>query len=102
MLSINLIPYAMGLTISPPSVVNDQIAEIIFDYGANTNTLAVFLRQIARGKYVYGSEMRLFRGKTISLEPLAGQDLYLDGELVTLPTDRIEIKILEKQLKVLG
>jgi diacylglycerol kinase family enzyme len=100
MLNVNLLPHTNGLAMTPASLPNDQKAEIIFDMGATRRELASYARQIAGGRFVYGSEVRLFRGSVISIQPTRGRTLYLDGELVKLPTNLLEIKISDKQLKV--
>ena len=81
-------------------VADDHRAEIVFDVRANRRDLAAYAGQISKGKFVYGSEVRLFRGSVITIQPTRGRTLYLDGELINLPTNILEIKISEKQLKV--
>lgn len=99
-LNVNLLSYAGGLALSPASLVDDRRAEIIFDISASHRELGTYSRRIHSGKFVYGSTVRLFRGAVITVQPVQGRTLYLDGELVKLPTNLIEIKIDDKQLKV--
>lgn len=100
MFNINLLPYSVGLPLSPASIFDDQHGEAIFDVGNNTKDLSSFVRLIYKKKYVYGSDVRLFRGKTITFQPVRGRTIYLDGELIKLPLNVIEVQIGQKQLKV--
>ncbi len=99
-LNVNLLPYSFGLPLSPMSVNNDRTAEVIFNFGVDTEPFSTFARQICRKKYIYGSSVKLFRGKTISFEPARGTALYYDGELIELSGATAEVKIGETQLKV--
>jgi len=99
-LNVNLLSHVNGLPLTPVSLPNDQKAEVIFDIGATGRELASYVRQVAGGRFVYGSEVRLFRGSVISIQPTAGCELYLDGELIDVPTNVLEIKFSDKQLKV--
>jgi diacylglycerol kinase family enzyme len=99
-LNANLLSYAGGLALSPASLTNDRRVEIIFDMSASRSELGTYARRIHSGKFIYGSNIRLFRGSMITIQPVQECTLYLDGELIELPTNLIEIKIDEKQLKV--
>jgi diacylglycerol kinase (ATP) len=98
-LNINLLPYSVGLRLSPVSIFDDRRAEAIFDVGHNTKDFSSFVRLIYKGKYVYGKEVRLFRGGTVTFQSAKNQTAYLDGELVDLPTNTVEVQVSEKQLK---
>jgi len=98
-LNVNLIPYTAGLKLSPVSILDDKQAEIIFDTSSEED-LSDYMRQVYKGKQLYGSAIRQFRGTMISFQPTKGETLYLDGELITLPTNVVEIRILKKRLKV--
>lgn len=99
-MNVNLLPYSFGLPLSPISVSDDRTAEVIFNFGVETEAFATFVRQVCRRKYIYGSSVKLFRGRDISLEPVKGMMLYYDGEMVSLNHDRLDIKIGTSQLKV--
>lgn len=98
--NINLLPYSAGIPISSPSIRDDRQMEILFDVTDDTRKLSTFVRQAVKRKYIYGSDVRLFRGKSISIEPIKGQTLCLDGEQVVLPTNVVDVVIGPKQLRV--
>jgi diacylglycerol kinase family enzyme len=98
--NINLLTYSVGLPLSPVSVFDDRQVETIFDIGRNGKELSTLVRQVWKKKYVYGSEVRMFRGKTVTFQPVKGQTVYIDGELVELPSNTAELQLSEKQLKV--
>lgn len=99
-LNVNLLSYTAGLPLSPASIFDDFQTEVIFDIKAETKLFSIFARQIYKKKYIYGTDVKLFRGKTISFQPARGMLLYLDGELLEQPNDVIEIEVSDKQLKV--
>ena len=99
-LQANLLSHASGLALSPASLTDDRRVEVIFDVSATRGELGAYARSIHSGKFIYGSNVRLFRGAVITIQPVQERTLYLDGELIELPTNLIEIKIEEKQMKV--
>ncbi len=101
-LSVNLLPYTLGLPFSPASIADDARAEIVFDVGASDKLMASYLRSVAVKQFVYGSQIRSFRGQMMSIQPMKGSDIYLDGELITVPSAVVDIHIGENQLRVLG
>ncbi|MFH1687389.1 MAG: diacylglycerol kinase family protein [bacterium] len=100
LMCINLLPYSLGLRLTPASIADDQLAEVVFDVGPDSKHLPGFVVHIARGNYCYGGQVRLFRGKTITIQPSRGSTLYLDGELVDVPDNILEIEVGSEQLKV--
>ena len=101
-ININLLPYSAGLPFSPASIADDGMAEIILDQGNEPGDFSTYTRLIYKRKYLYGNQVRLYRGKEITIQPLRGRTLYLDGELLKLPTDILEIKIENKRLSVIS
>jgi diacylglycerol kinase (ATP) len=99
-LQVNLLPYTAGLNLNPASIFDDDRAEIIFDVGADEKDLSEFTRQLYKRGHLYGATVRLFRGSAISFQPAMGRMLYLDGELIELPTNVVEVKIGSGKLKV--
>ena len=97
---VSLLPLTLGLPISPVSTDDDQNAEIIFDATATIRDYGTYIRKIRNGKYVYGSQFRLFRGTTITFKPPRGNEFLLDGDLIRLPSEGLEIKMGEQFLKV--
>ena len=102
MLSVNLLPHTCGLPLTPVSLPDDGTAEVVFDRGDQVGSFSGFARQIFKRKYLYGSEIALYRGRTISIQMVKGRTLYLDGELVTVPNPVLDVVFSGKQLKVLG
>ena len=100
MINVNLLPLSCGIPISNASLPDDGKSEIIFDINVSSKKFGNYLSQIIKGKFVYGSDFRMYRGKSISIEPVEGYNLYLDGEIIKVPSEMIEISILEKDLKI--
>lgn len=101
MFSVTLLRYAVGLPFWPAAVIDDRQAEIVFDSDSVTLDASDYLRQVYKKKYLYGDDVRLFRGREITVHPVRNETLYLDGELIELDADGIEISIAEEQLNVL-
>jgi len=99
-LNINLLPYTLGLPFSTVSLYDDSQAEIIFDVGVDSKIFSTFTRQIYKKKYIYGSDIKLFRGKNITVQFVKEAMIYLDGELTKLNNNFVEIKMGSAQLKV--
>ena len=100
-LSINLLPYSVGLPMSDVSIADDDVAEIIFDYNSDRKKIVQYVRQLYKKKYMYGSEVQLFRGQKVNIQPTKNEILYLDGELIDVPNEMLEIEILPEKLKVI-
>ena len=99
-LSVNLLPYAAGLPFSTASLIDDTQAEVIFDVRASMGDFSSFVRSIYKKKYLYGREIRMFRGRVMTIQSTKGRTLYLDGELIHLPTNALTITIGEQQVKI--
>jgi diacylglycerol kinase (ATP) len=100
MISVHLMPWAAGLPFSPTSITDDSLAEIIFDLGTKLGDFSSFTRMIHKRKYLYGTDVRLYRGKVITIQPTKDRTLYLDGELIPLPTNVLVITVGERQVEV--
>ncbi len=100
-LNVNLLPYSVGLPLTTASIDDDGHAEIVFDQGDDPGYFASYTRLILKKRYLYGNEVRLYRGKAITCQPVRGRSLYLDGEIISVPNDILEIHIDQKQLSVL-
>lgn len=99
-LNINLLPYSAGIKLSPVSGPSDGLAEVIFDINIKPKEVGGVLKSLTKGNFVYGDDIRLFRGRRISIQPTSGLTMYLDGELLELPTDFIEVEVGSKHLMV--
>ncbi|MBN1211779.1 MAG: NAD(+)/NADH kinase [candidate division Zixibacteria bacterium] len=99
-LNINLMSFSVGLPLTPSSLSDDGRAEIIFDQGNMVGEFSTYTRLIFKRKYMYGNEIRLYRGQDINIQSTQGRKLYLDGELIEMPGNSLEIKINRNELKV--
>lgn len=102
MFSVNLSQYILGLAFSPTSVVDDGHAEIILEHGCQVGDLGGYVRQIVRGKYLYGDTIRLYRGRVVRIDKVGDQNMLLDGEIVPVPADSLEILVEEGALRLLS
>ena len=100
-LNINLLSHSVGIPFSNSSIPDDSHAEVILDFENNKKNISQFVRQLYKEKYLYNNEFKLFRGQNISIQPVKGETLYLDGELVELPNEVLNIEIMDKQLKII-
>jgi diacylglycerol kinase family enzyme len=98
--NINLLPWALDLNFSPASLPDDHHAEVIFDAGGSNRDLGGYIRDLYKGQYVYGSEVRLYRGAVIKFQPAPGQQFVVDGEQVKLDGPEVGLEIGGKRLKV--
>lgn len=101
-LNVNLLPYSVGLPFSPASIPDDGLIEVLCDQRSLLGNYSTFVRQIYKRNYLFGSEVCVYRGRSILCQPTEGRTLYVDGELVKLQTNSLDIKLHEKQLSVLG
>lgn len=99
-LNINLLPRSLGMQLTPVSLTDDSHAEVIYDIGVSAKQIGSFIRLVQKGKYYYGTDVRLLRGGVINIQPTRGLQMYLDGELIDLPTNAIEVRVTDKRLKV--
>lgn len=99
-LNVNLLGFSCGLPLSPTSIADDGLAEVIFDQGEAMGEFSTFTRLISKRKYLYGQKIQLYRGRIIHLMPLKGRKLYIDGDLVEPVENELPIEIREKAVKV--
>lgn len=101
-LSIHLLPYAAGLNLSPMSQRADTHFEIILDRGTKPERAANYVRDAAAKQLRFGAGLIAYRCAKVTIQPVRQLSLYLDGELVVLPSDVLEISRATKQLSVVG
>ncbi len=101
-LNVNLLPYSVGLPFSPASIPDDGLIEVLCDQRPLLGNYSNFVRQIYKRNYLFGNEVCVYRGRSILCQPTEGRTLYVDGELVKLQTNSLDITIHEKQLLLLG
>ncbi len=99
-LSINLLSHAIGLPFSPVSIANDHQVETIFDVRDGGVDLAGFVRLVRRGKHCFGGDIRLYRGRQVTVRPIKGQQLYLDGDVIEARSNALEVSLNEQPLKI--
>jgi diacylglycerol kinase family enzyme len=97
---MNLLPYSVGLPLSPTSAFDDGKAEIIFDTGDGKAILTSFIRKINKGKYVYSDEIRMFRGSKITVSSVRGRKLYIDGEIIKYPEANLSVETFQNKIRV--
>jgi diacylglycerol kinase family enzyme len=98
--NVNLLAYSVGLPLSTASLPDDGHAEVILDRGDASEEFSNYVRNVFKNKYYYGDSISLYRGTEISAQPTKGRTMYLDGELIDLPAEYLEIRISDKKLKV--
>lgn len=101
-LNINLLPYSVGLPFSTASIADDGLVEVLCDQRPLLGNYSGFVRQIYKRNYLFGNEICVYRGKSILCQPTQGRTLYIDGELIKLQTNSLDISLHAKQLMLLG
>nr|MBN2276641.1 hypothetical protein [candidate division Zixibacteria bacterium] len=99
-LNVNLMSYSVGLALMPSCLTDDGKAEISFDNGDGEAIMSNFVRKIAQKKYIYGDEIRVFRGERISIAPAEDQKIYIDGEIIRVKDSELGIEIVPKRIRV--
>ena len=99
MLQVNLLPIVCGLPFTPASLPDDGCAEIIFDPDPDAGHFSSYVRLISKGKYLYGNEIRLYRGSHVLCQLVKGRQLFLDGEVTEITKDILEIKVEQNKLR---
>lgn len=100
-LNINLLSYSAGLPLSPASVFDDGRVEVIFNQAGDAGNLSGYVRLIHKGKYLYGEAVRLYRGEDISIQPVRHRTLLLDGEMIEIPSETLDVHVGAEKLQVL-
>jgi diacylglycerol kinase family enzyme len=100
MLNINLLCRTAGLSLVPATIYDDGKCEITFDVGGGKAIISSYIRQIFKKKYIYGDQIRMFRGEKISIAPVEGRKIYIDGEIMEFPGSELNVEILSKKIRV--
>ncbi len=101
-LNINLLKYSAGIPIGNGSLGSDNKLEVFFDFNAPDKHFNSFLKELIKNRYVYGSAIRMFRGEKIIIQPMKNEMIYVDGELIEIPSNIVEVSLSDMKLKVLG
>lgn len=99
-ININLLSDSLGLSMTPTSLNNDGKSEIIFDIAPGKANLSRFIRKIFKKKYIYGDEIRMYRGQKIIITPAAKRKLYIDGEVIKLVNDTLKVETFPNKIRV--
>lgn len=100
LININLLPHSIGLPLTPTSIDDDGSAEIIFDIGRDQAIMSGYIRKIFKRKYIYSDEIRMFRGRKISISPARGRKMYIDGEVIKISSEALNIGVYENKIRI--
>jgi diacylglycerol kinase family enzyme len=100
-ISINLLGYTLGLTVTPASICDDGKGEITFDIGPNKAIMSSYIRRLNNHKYVYADDIRMFRGQKIALKPLLGRKLLIDGDLIECRYPELNIEVFPQRIRIM-
>ena len=100
MLIVSLVSSVIGLPLNNAADLSDGKAEVILDFNSTAAKIGSYFKEVAKKKYLYGSDVRLFRGQSVTVRPVKGANMYLDGELISLPVNVVEITIGREKVEV--
>ncbi len=100
LVNVNLLSYSAGLPLAPAALTDDHKFDVTLDMGADGAPLSKVMRDIYKRKYFFDNGVRLYRGEEITIGSVKGRTLYLDGELIEVPTNTLEVTFYSKRLKV--
>ncbi|MFQ5606655.1 MAG: diacylglycerol/lipid kinase family protein [Candidatus Zixiibacteriota bacterium] len=100
LINVNLLSYSAGLQLAPSALADDHKFEVTLDMGVEGTPVAKVVRDIFRKKYHFDNGIRLYRGEEITIGAVKGRTLYLDGELIKVPTNTLEVTFYSKRLKL--
>ncbi len=99
-LNINLLPDILGLKFAPACIDSDGKCEITFDTGDGSAIISSYIRNIFKGKYVYADNIRMYRGEKISVSPMEGRKVFIDGDVIEWPAREMTIETYSERLKI--
>lgn len=100
LVNVNLLSYSAGLPLAPAALSDDHKFDVTLDMGAEGAPLSKVMRDIYKRKYFFDNGVRLYRGEAITIGSVKGRTLYLDGELIEIPTNTLEVTFYSKRLKI--
>lgn len=98
--NVNLLPYSFGLPLAPSASPDDQKFEVTLDIAAEPGTLSKFVRSLLKRTQRYDGAYTLYRGDEVTIGSVKDRTLYLDGELIKVPTNTLEVRLYSKQLRI--
>jgi len=102
MVNVNLLPYTLGMKLSPASIADDGRAELIFDEAASGHDFANYLKGLFKEQYQYGDAINLYRSEAISIQLARGVKLYLDGEILPVSSQGLTFRFAPNKIKLYG
>ncbi len=100
MITVSILPYCLGLKLSPTALSDDRRLEITLDMNEDDSQPSKFIRSVYKQDYSFEGSYRLYRGEEVIIGSTKGRKLYLDGELIETPTNLLEISIQTDQIQV--
>jgi diacylglycerol kinase family enzyme len=100
MITVSILPYCLGLNLSPTAIPDDHKLEVTLDMGGDNEPPSKFIREVYKQSHHFDNGIRLYRGEEIIIGSTKGRMLYLDGELISTPTNNLEIGIQNEQIQV--
>ncbi|HSH00712.1 MAG TPA: diacylglycerol kinase family protein [candidate division Zixibacteria bacterium] len=100
-INVSLLPYSLGLKFAPSAQPDDERFELTVDMSRDSQSLSDYVRDIQRGKCHFTDGIRLYRGHDITIGSVEGRKLYLDGEIIEIPTKTLDVTFYPKKLRVL-
>ncbi len=96
----SILPYCLGLNMSPTAIPDDGRLEVTLDMSDDTEPLSRFIRNKFKQNHHLDDSFRLYRGEQVIIGSAKGRMLYLDGELISTPTNNLEISVQPERICV--
>lgn len=99
-ISVHLLPRNFGLAFAPSALADDHRFEVTLDMSSDSEPLSKFVREVYKGSCCFDGDIRMYRAEEITIGGVKGRKLYLDGELIDVPTNTLDVRFYSKQLRV--
>lgn len=96
----SILPFCLGLNMSPTAIPDDGRLEVTLDMSDDTEPLSRFIRNKFKQNHHLDDSFRLYRGEQVIIGSAKGRMLYLDGELISTPTNNLEISVQPERICV--
>jgi len=101
LMSVHLLSHAVGLPFAPSANPDDRRFEVIVDIDPHGASLSRYVRDVFKRRYLYDDGIHLYRAQEISVGPVRGAALYVDGELITAPINALDVTFYSGHLRAL-